>query len=80
MISVYGFNFIIRDEMRISLFIDKNDKFYHYYNGKWGYDLIMDETDLLILFGRDYIIDLVKSMRVYETVHLSDLVKLVRFQ
>ena len=40
----------------------------------------MDETDLLITFGRQYIINLVKSMRVYETIQLSDLVKLVRFQ
>ena len=77
---MYGFNFIIRDEMRVSLFIDENDKFYHFYNGSWNYDLIMDETDLLITFGRQYIINLVKSMGVYETIQLSDLVKLVRFQ
>ena len=77
---MYGFNFIIRDEMRISLFIDKNDKFYHYYNGSWNYNLIMDETDLLIFFGRKEIIELVKSMDIYETRELSDLVKIVRFQ
>ena len=77
---MYGFNFIIRDEMRISLFIDENDKYYHYYNGTWNYNLIMDETDLLILFGWNEIIEMVKSMNVYETKKLSDLVKLVRFQ
>lgn len=77
---MYGFNFIIRDEMRVSLFIDKNDKFYHYYKGGWNYDLVVDEMDLLITFGRDEIIEMVKSMDVYEIRQLSDLVKLVRFQ
>ena len=77
---MYGFNFIIRDEMRISLFIDENDQYYHYYNGTWNYNLIMDETDLLILFGWNEVIEMVKSMNVYETRQLSDLVKLVRFQ
>ena len=77
---MYGFNFIIRDEMQVSLFIDENDKFYHFYNGSWNYDLIMDETDLLITFGRKEAIEMVKSMNVHETRILSDLVKLVRFQ
>ena len=77
---MYGFNFIIRDEMRVSLFIDENDKYYHFNKGTWNYDLEMFETDLLITFGRKEIIELVKSMNVHETRILSDLVKLVRFQ
>lgn len=78
---MYGFNFIIRDEMRVSLFIDKDDEFYHWqYLKGFNYELEMFETDLLITFGRQYIIDLVKSMNVYETRQLSDIVELVRFQ
>ena len=77
---MYGFNFIIRDEMMISLFIDENDKYYHFNKGTWNYDLEMFETDLLITFGRKEIIEMVKSMNVHETRILSDLVKLVRFQ
>ena len=78
---MYGFNFIIRNEMRVSLFIDKYDKFYHWsYLKGFNYDLEMPETDLLITFGRKEIIEMVKSMNVYETRQLSDIVKLVRFQ
>ena len=77
---MYGFNFIIRDEMRVSLFIDENDKYYHFNKGTWNYDLEMFETDLLITFGRKEIIEMVKSMNVHETRILSYLVKLVRFQ
>ena len=77
---MYGFNFIIRDEMRVSLFIDENDKYFHFNKGTWNYDLEMFETDLLITFGRKEIIEMVKSMNVHETRILSDLVKLVRFQ
>ena len=77
---MYGFNFIIRDEMRVSLFIDENDKYYHFNKGTWNYDLEMFETDLLITFGRKEIIKMVKSMNIHETRILSDLVKLVRFQ
>ena len=66
--------------MRVSLFIDENDKYYHFNKGTWNYDLEMFETDLLITFGRKEIIELVKSMNVHETRILSDLVKLVRFQ
>ena len=77
---MYGFNFIIRDEMRVSLFIDENDKYYHFNKGTWNYDLEMFETDLLITFGRKEIIEMVKSMNIHETRILSDLVKLVRFQ
>ncbi|MER2014416.1 MAG: hypothetical protein ABS871_07250 [Methanobrevibacter sp.] len=66
--------------MRVSLFIDENDKYYHFNKGTWNYDLEMFETDLLITFGRKEIIEMVKSMNVHETRILSDLVKLVRFQ
>ena len=66
--------------MRVSLFIDENDKYYHFNKGTWNYDLEIFETDLLITFGRKEIIEMVKSMNVHETRILSDLVKLVRFQ
>ncbi len=66
--------------MRVSLFIDENDKYYHFNKGTWNYDLEMFETDLLITFGRKEIIEMVKSMNIHETRILSDLVKLVRFQ
>ena len=66
--------------MRVLLFIDENDKYYHFNKGTGNYDLEMFETDLLITFGRKEIIEMVKSMRVYEIIELSDIVKLVRFQ
>ena len=77
---MYGFNFIIRDSMRVSFFIDKNDKFYHYQNYSFNYDLRDDEWDLLNEFGIENIIKTVKEMAVYETRKLSDIVKLVRFE
>ena len=80
MIFMYGFNFIIRDEMRISLFLDDNDRFFHFNKGSWNYDLVIEEVDLLIVFGRENIKKLVKSMKVYETKQLSDHVKLNRFR
>lgn len=77
---MYGFNFIIRDSMRVSFFIDKNDKFYHYQNYSFNYDLGDDEWDLLNEFGIENIIKTVKEMAVYETRKLSNIVKLVRFE
>ena len=61
---MYGFNFIIRNEMRVSFFIDKNDF----------------EWDLINKFGKEAIIKLVKSMNVYEKKQLSDIIKLVRIE
>jgi len=58
----------------------KMTSIFHFNKGPWNYDLEMFETDLLITFGRKEIIEMVKSMNVYETKILSDLVKLVRFQ
>ena len=77
---MYGFNFIIRDEMKISLFIDKNNEFYHYSNLSFNYDLRDDEWDIINEFGKENIIKTVVSMAVYETIKLTDIVKLVRFQ
>jgi len=81
---MYGFNFIISRlgvDMRVSFFIDKNDKFYHwqYYEG-FNYDLDEFEWDLINKFGKEFIIKLVKSMNVYETKQLSDIIKLVRIE
>lgn len=77
---MYGFNFIIRDEMKISLFIDKNDKFYHYSNYTFNYDLTDDEWEIINHFGKDNIIKTVSQMAVYETIRLTDIVELVRFE
>ena len=77
---MYGFNFIIRNEMKISLFIDKNNEFYHYSNLSFNYDLRDDEWDIINEFGKENIIKTVVSMAVYETIKLTDIVKLVRFQ
>ena len=78
---MYGFNFIIRNEMRVSFFIDKNDEFYHwnYFKG-FNYDLDEFEWDLINKFGKEAIIKLVKSMNVYEKKQLSDIIKLVRIE
>jgi len=81
---MYGFNFIISRlgvDMRVSFFIDKNDEFYHwqYYEG-FNYDLDEFEWDLINKFGKEFIIKLVKSMNVYETKQLSDIIKLVRIE
>lgn len=74
---MYGFNFIIRNEMRVSFFIDKNDEFYHWqYHDGFNYDLDEFEWDLI----KESIIKLVKSMNVYETKQLSDIIKLVRIE
>lgn len=78
---MYGFNFIIRNEMRVSFFIDKNDEFYHWqYHKGFNYDLDEFEQDLINKFGKERIINLVKSMNVYETNELSDIIKLVRIE
>ncbi len=77
---MYGFNFIIRNEMKISLFIDKNNEFYHYSNLSFNYDLGDDEWDIINEFGKENIIKTVVNMAVYETIKLTDIVKLVRFQ
>lgn len=78
---MYGFNLIIRNEMKISFFIDKNDEFYHWSFLKgFNYELDEMEWDLINQFGKKEIIEMVKSMNVYETRILSDIVKLVRFE
>ena len=78
---MYGVNFIIRDEMKIGFFIDKNDEFYHWsYLKGFNYDLAPEELELINQFGKDYIIQLVKSMNLYETRQLNEIIKLVRFQ
>lgn len=78
---MYGLNFIIRNEMKIGFFIDKNDEFYHWsYLKGFNYDLSDDELELINQFGKDYIIQLVKSMNLYETRQLNEIIKLVRFQ
>ena len=77
---MYGFNFIIRDEMRVSFFIDKNDEFYHYRHYSFNYDLEDDELALINEFGKENIIKTVKEMAVYEHRKLTDTVKLVRFE
>ena len=78
---MYGFNFIIRNEMRVSFFIDENDELYHWqYHKGFNYDLDKFEQDLINKFGKDSIIKLVKSMNVYETKQLSDIIKLQRFE
>lgn len=77
---MYGFNFIIRDEMKISLFIDKNNKFYHYSKYTFNYDLTDDEWEIINHFGKDNIIKTVSQMAVYETIRLTDIVELVRFE
>lgn len=67
--------------MKIGFFIDKNDEFYHWsYLKGFNYDLSDDELELINQFGKDYIIQLVKSMNLYETRQLNEIIKLVRFQ
>ena len=78
---MYGFNFIIRNEMKVSFFIDENDEFYHWqYHKGFNYDLDEFEWDLINKFGKEHIIKLVKSMNVYEIKQLSDIIKLQRFK
>lgn len=78
---MYGFNFIIRNEMKVSFFIDKNDEFYHwqYLNG-FNYDLDESELELINRFGKDSLIRTVKEMEVYESRRLNDFIELVRFE
>lgn len=47
---------------------------------KINYDLDEFEWDLINKFGKESIIKLVKSMNVYETKQLSDIIKLVRIE
>ena len=78
---MYGFNFIIRNEMKISFFIDENDEFYHWsYLKGFNYELEEMELDLINKFGKDFIIQTVKEMNVYETRDLSEIIKLVRIE
>lgn len=81
---MYGFNFIIQrlgTMMRVSFFIDKNDEIYHWqYHDGFNYNLDEFEWDLINKFGKEPIIKLVKSMNVYETKQLSDIIKLVRIE
>lgn len=78
---MYGFNFIIRNTMKVSFFIDKNDEFYHWqYLKGFNYDLDESEWDLINRFGKDFIIKTVKEMAVYETRKLNDYIELVRFE
>lgn len=46
----------------------------------FNYDLDEFEWDLINKFGKESIIKLVKSMNVYETKQLSDIIKLVRIE
>ena len=77
---MYGFNFIIRDEMKISLFIDRNNEFYQYSDLSFNYNLGDDEIEIINEFGKENIIKTVAEMSIYETKKLTDIVKLVRFQ
>ena len=78
---MYGFNFIIRNEMKVSFFIDNNDDLCHW-SGLFGfnYDLGDDEWELINRFGKDWIIETVQKMGVYETIDLNDYIKLMRFE
>ena len=64
---MYGFNFIIRDEMKISLFIDRNNEFYHYSDLSFNYNLGDDEIEIINEFGKENIIKTVAEMSIYET-------------
>ena len=78
---MYGFNLIIRNNMKVSFFIDKNDKIYHWqYLSGFNYDLSEFEVELLKDYGVDFLIKTVKKMRVYEHLRLNGLVELVRFE
>ena len=78
---MYGFNFIIRNGMRVSFFIDKNDELYHWsFLHRFNYDIDESEWDLINKFGKDWIIKTVKEMAVYETRKLTDTIDLVRFE
>ena len=78
---MYGFNFIIRNQMKVSFFIDKNDEFYHWqYLKGFNYDLEDDEWELINQFGKQQIIETVKKMNVYESRRLNDYIELVRFE
>ena len=78
---MYGFNFIIRNEMRVSFFINPNDEIYHWsFLHRFNYDLDEFELDLINKFGKDWLIKTVKEMAVYETRKLNDYIELVRFQ
>ena len=76
---MYGFNFIIRNQMRVSFFIDNSDKIYHWRKFKLDYNLDKFEVDLINDYGKDFIVETVKKMRVYERVKLDNLVVLQRF-
>ena len=78
---MYGFNFIIRNEMKVSLFIDENDEFYHWsYLKNFNYDLEELEWDLINQFGKDFLIETVKSMKIYESRALNEYIELIRFE
>ncbi len=78
---MYGFNFIIRKTMKVSLLIDKDDKFYHWNRIRGlNYDLEEFEKDLIKEFGKDWLIKTVKEMAVYETKKLTESIDLVRFE
>ncbi len=76
---MYGFNFIIRKTMKVPLFIDKDDKIYHW-SGICGfnYDLEEFELDLIKEFGKDWLIKTVKEMAAYETRKLTESIDLVK--
>ena len=78
--SGYILYFLLDKKAFYTFFIDKNDKFYHYQNYSFNYDLGDDEWDLLNEFGVENIIKTVKEMAIYETRKLSNIVKLVRFE
>ena len=78
---MYGFNFIIRNQMKISFFIDEDDRFCHWtYLHGFNHDLDDIEWDLINKFGKDWLIKTVKEMAVYETRKLNGYIKLVRIE
>lgn len=78
---MYGFNFIIRKTMRVSLFIDPNNDLYHWsYIRGFNYDLEDIEKDLIKEFGKDWLIKTVKEMAITERRKLTESIDLVRFE
>ncbi len=78
---MYGFNFIIRKTMKVPLFIDKNDEFYHWSGIRgFNYDLEDIEMDLIKEFGKEWLIKTVKEMAINERRKLTESIDLVRFK
>lgn len=78
---MYGFSFMVRKTMKVSLFIDKNDEFYHWSGIRgFNYDLEDIEKDLIKEFGKDWLIKTVKEMAINERRKLTESIDLVRFE